>query len=340
MKAAFELETTAYNMYFSTTSGFRIDNIEFTPIEAFWKEYRDRSDKLLEKPSGKKLLEDNFWRRQEQHPTATVKIGLTCCEEDLEQEVERTKEILHNYSILLSFAHGHHVHFMGLDCYKGSGGSRKCFSTRGLGGRMGKPGIEPSNITGRGVEPFLIHTASLFKDSDFVERTQIRRAMIWYNEVQCLTEGMPFEAAFPSLWTTLEILAGAHALETGNELLKDAGRLDEIKRSFGATLRKLNVSQSASWLAKLTGYTSVMNRVRKLAKKYNLKQYEPELKRFYELRNVIVHGHSFKMGNDEVDCLLRLHRFAEKIILKILNFYDRKDMVHSAITRDDLRATR
>jgi hypothetical protein len=255
----------------------------------------------------------------------------------LDRAVELTKEILYDHSVLLTFAHGYHVAFgPALICYEGIGTNRRQSSIRGFMWRFGIPGIRPLNIFPEGIETYLRHCVPLMRNMEFLKKTQVKRAMIWYNSVECFES--VFETHFAFLWTALEILAGAHAECENNLELQSASMISEIRAEFSKLLEELNVCQIDSWVRKLSKYTLAIDRANELLRKYGLSQYEHELGPLYKLRNDIVHGHSFQISKEEVNKRFKLRRIIEKLILKILGFYDRRNCIHSAITMEDLLA--
>jgi len=333
MKASYELETPVFGMYFCGGKGFTIDNVEFLPNDEFWKKYLRNQYSFA---SARDLMEEHLL--EQEHQCA----GIACVrwlgfEEGLDKAVLITKEMLHDYSILLSFAHGHHVPFgTTLICYEGVGPNRKWSSTRGFMGRFGTPGIRPLNIVGSGIEAFLKNCFPLIRDSGFVERTQLKTAMIWYNQVECFES--VFQTQFAFLWTALEILAGAYADCRNNLELQSANRIDEIRARFSRLLEEMNVQQIDSWVAKITKWTLAIDRAKELLKKYGLSQYEDELRPLYDLRNAIVHGRSVQVNKENIDKRFKLRKIIEKLILTMLQFYDRKDLIHSGITNENLLA--
>ena len=61
----------------------------------------------------------------------------------------------------------------------------------------------------------------------------------------------------------------------------------------------------------------------------------------YKLRNDILHGREIKdkyNGESPFDVVLKCERLLAKVILKLLDFYDRQDLVHRAYLNQNLKA--
>ena len=340
LKKTLQFETYVYGMYFDKNE-FMIENTRFQRLEKCWSEYEQLKYGSPFNPSQRlgtdKMTGEVSWQNRH-YPTGLVTVTWLDFEETLREAIDKTVEVLRDHSMLLSFAHGHHVPFgPDMHCYEVNGANRQDVATERIMTRFGKPGIEPITLLRSGIEPFLRHCIPLFRDTEFVNRTQIKRGIMWYNDVECIEDPV-FETHYSFLWTALEILAGAYATETNNLKLESADRISEIRQSFEQALRYLDVRQPKAWVAKITDWTSILNRSRKLLNKYSLDKYAEYLSDLYGLRNQIVHGSPVEITQADHKRRFRLCRIIEKLTLKILGFYDRKDCIRSAIMNEDLLA--
>jgi hypothetical protein len=308
-------EYDVYNMYFHDRKGFAIENVDFIPLESFWQEYADvEMNPLSPEKAGKSLL----WRAYDTR-TGVARVSWNAADASPAEAPHRTNELLLDHRLLLSFAHGHHVFFEPRSRSPNDDRNRTCTYRPQSLSKLGAPPILPKTTDPNRVEALLRHCAPLFRDSGFLDRTQAKRGMVWYTMTECYWN-LPYEIRIPSLWTTLEILAGAHAIEKESNVLQSSDKLDEIKREVHALLVSRGICQPDKWVRKLTKHSLILDVVGEILDDFELPQEEKVLRPLYNLRNDIVHGEPVKYSRKVGEALLRLRRIAELLILRVLKF--------------------
>lgn len=304
--------------------GFTIDNVSFIPLEGHYD------------------LERNIQRERQHYQTGIAKVTfptrLGCS-----KAIEKAREILSDYSMLLSFAHGHHVCLHEYSCYEVENEVRKIKGRSIHAKWLGKPVGSP-NMLSPGFEAFLRNSIPLVHDKTFVERTGIVRAIEWYNEAMSLDV---LEVKFPALWIGLETLASAHTRSQKREPLLSDDEMKILREKFHDLVKfdlKIEPPERRDKLYRnVEGLQRepVKEKISYVLQQYGFEQYKSEIQISYDLRNALVHGMSLdsivKRFKNPFEIGRKLERILEKLILSILNFYENK-FVHSAIQRDDLLA--
>jgi len=318
-----EIEVRVFSMKF-WGKGFTIDNVSFIPLE----NHHD--------------IERRIQQERQHYQTGIAKvtfpIQLGCS-----KAVKMARERLSDYSMLLSFAHGHHVCFHEYSCYEVKNEVRK-FRGRTIHAKwLGKP-VGGPNMLSPGFEAFLRNSIPLVYDKQFVEKTGIVRVIQWYNEAMSLDV---LEVKFPALWIGLETLASAHTRSQKREPLLSDDEMKILREKFHDLVKfdlKIEPPERRDRLYRnVEGLKRepIKEKIFYILQQYGFEQYKSEIQISYDLRNALVHGMSLdsivKRFKNPFEIGRKLERILEKLILSILNFYE-NNFVHSAIQREDLLA--
>jgi hypothetical protein len=318
-----EVEVRVFSMEF-WGKGFTIDNVSFMPLENHYD------------------IERRIEQERKHYQTGVAKVTLPT-QLGCNKAIKRAREILSDYSMLLSFAHGHHVFFHEYSCYEVENEVRKSRGRTIHAKWLGKP-VGGPNMLSPGFEAFLRNSIPLVHDKTLVEKTGIARAIQWYNEAMSLDV---LEVKFPALWIGLETLASAHARSQKREPLLSADEMEMLRDKFHDLVKfdlKIEPPERRDKLYRnLEGLQRepIKEKVSYILQQYGFEQYKSEIEISYDLRNDLVHGMSLdsivERFKNPFEIERKLERILEKLILSILNFYE-NEFVHSAIQRDNLLA--
>ncbi|MBA7653337.1 hypothetical protein ES703_61185 [subsurface metagenome] len=329
------VKAKVFNMDFRM-EGFKRDNVEFRPLE----NYREIERKI---------------RKEKRHyQTGVVTVEIPKEKRVPNLAIEYAVSLLDKYSVLLRFAHNHDVFFDEFDYCS------KCIRARAdkypkpeegyvweqkelFGRRVGKATGLGANIHPRGIQEFFSTAMPKIQDEKFIEETGIYWALLWYNEAIAFDLNV-VEIRFPALWIALEILANSYTKTNPRDFIITEEKWRELKERFSETCRELNIPRDKmSKLQNALGYARsgwIVDKVNYLLQAYGFSQYTPEIPPLSRMRNDILHGRrlNYKSKPSPIDRMRKLERLLVKLILKILDFYDRTDLIPASILEDDLLA--
>ena len=250
-----------------------------------------------------------------------------------EDAVAYADKELQDYSTLISFSQGHDVPIGDLSCER---------VIRPLMGRTGRP-EGAIIIDSSGLSDFLTTALPLVRDTGYSSRTGIVRAIHFYNAAVNL-EYAVVEMQQPLYFAGLEILANAHYSVKPKSFVLDEQTWDSFQVDLGKMFDQKPIYLPAkNRVFGSVGFAraSISDKIENLASSLGLPDYTAEIAAIVKMRNDILHGRTISTNYEEnqiTDTLLKSRRLLEKMILKLLDFYDR-DHVHGAFSADDLRAT-
>ena len=262
--------------------------------------------------------------------------------EQWENAIEKTEEILDEFSIFLAFAYGHDVFFQNFRCYKSEEGSEELIGSRCRSMLLGKMHGGSNCFYPYGIQNFIDCGFENFLDEDFNKRFGIRRAILWYNL------GLDYEIAevtFSFHFIALEILANYFAKENPIEPSLSKENYLKLKRKLIILYGDLGITEWKDIHSKICGEIqriSIKNKISSLLKSdlYELNEYESIAHSFVDLRNMIFHeGHGdiVEEHGGWGTILRQIEKLLSKIILKNLNCYN-IDGLHASIISEDLLA--
>jgi len=270
------------------------------------------------------------------YPTGMLIVDIPSSEE--ENIDNYLNQIATNLWMILSFAHNHDVPICGWWYYKIENGKEIENGYRIGSIRMGKTGGGNCMNLYYGIDKFVQQAMPLIENDKFVENTNIKNAIGWYNESQNLSL---IEANFTALWISLETLAHAYEKTNPGKPLLSKAEWKKIQERLKPFFDHIEVERSKSILYNLTSLREqkIMDKITLLLndKKINLGQYTEEVKKYNEIRNTILHARpiDYSVKPNAIDYMSRLEKILEKIIFKMLDFYD-NEMIHGAIKSEDL----
>lgn len=288
-------------------------------------------------------IRKKFCQSREHFPTGIVAVKVP---ENIEPEkaIEYAVQELWDYEILLSFAQDRHVFFHGFECFEVEGDSKKLLEKTWHSIRTGKPrgvGI----IWQKGLEEFLKTGVPLLRDPDYNRKTRIKRALLLYNEASIMRTANVVEVEHPTLFVALEVLSNAHVKINPKTFLFSNTTWKELIQRVQDVLDELSVGpNSRSRILGSLGFAkqgSAKERIMYLLESLGLPTYEREITQMVDLRNDILHGRDLKEnydGESPIDVVIKCKRLLAKLILKLLRFYHREDVIHGAYLRSDLKA--
>jgi len=318
------VEAEVYSMDFWREEAFAHENVEFRPIEGY-REIREqiRTEKV-----------------HLQTGVATVRIPnhITNSEEAIQYAIS----LLGKYATLLRFALNHDVVFGECVCYELVGGERKQRQKTFLSLRVGKA-TGGANIYPWGLKEFISIVMPLIQDEKFINETGIYQTLLWYNEAVVFGPNV-IEIRFPTLWIALEILANSHAKTNPKVFVLTENEWRELMEQFSEILEKLKISggKANKLLGAMGNIKSgpIVDKINYFLEECGFPQYCSEIPGLNKLRNDILHGRHLNYNSkpSPIDQMQKLERLLTKLILKVLNFYDRADLIHISIPKDELLA--
>lgn len=317
-----EVEARIYSMKF-WGNGFRHENVDFIPLEG-WMNLYEKGQK------------ENV-----HYQTGLVKIRIPEEITDPIKAIEYSEKLMEDYSRLLSFALGHDVFFHEFTCNKITHSKTeqetKRLSSISIGVVRGIGGtIHPLSVA-----KFLEEAIPIIRSKDTVDKTGILRAINLFNAA---INSKYMETKYFLLWSSLEILANAHAKVDDSDYIfseKEWKELD-VENEFKDFVKDILKISDPSKRGRLYGKvrslrrTSISDSISKLLENHGLGQYKSETDKLREIRNDLVHGNNISYTELPYACR-KLTKLLGKLILKILNFYE-DALVHSSIKRDNLLA--
>ncbi len=309
-----------FNMdFWMMNKGFKHENVEFTPLENF-REIREE-------------------RKKSHRQTGLVTVD-NLDFNDPDEAFEYIFPFLEDYALLLSFAYGYHVFFNNFSFYEKIDDELKFVKSKSPTMRVGKPtGGGPIDLYG--IRDFIVATIPLIKNDEFVKKTGIKWALIWYNGANIFSNVT--EIKLFSFWVCLEILSNSFVDSNNKEffpkekwdLLQNRIReLMENELKFDEEIVNKSIN-----LVGLMRQGSTKERINCLLENYDFEMYIENIKIFNTIRNDISHGRqlNYELEPNPHEEMLKIDRLLSKLILKTLNFYDQR-CVHSSIHSENLRA--
>jgi hypothetical protein len=315
----FDVEANIYSMNFwGIDSGFFTEEAVFVPFKNHSKIEKQISDE------------------REHHPTGIVRVRVSAT--DCDEAIEKSSNLLTNYSSLLTFAEGHDVFFREYTCFEIENGKRAKKSTIIHSMRFGKA-VGSGVVNSWKIEQFIKTALPLVRNETYSEKTGIKLALLWSNEALNFNF---IEIKFSALWFALEVLANSHARANPKTFLLSNEEWSQLMTKFEDLLEALKVSRNAKpRLFGALGFArqgSIEDTIKYLLESYAFSQYSPEVRSFNEMRNTIFHGRPLSsLRIDPYDTMKKLERLIIKLILSILKFY-KEEFVHPVLLRDDLLA--
>jgi len=316
----FDVEANIYSMNFwGMDSGFSFEEVMFTP-------FGNHND-----------IEKRISDEREHYPTGIVKVHVSA--NDCDEAIEKTSNLLANYSALLTLAQGHDIFFREYTCFEIEGSERIKKSTIIHSMRYGRAvGEEIVNSWKTGL--FIKTALPLVRDETYSEKTGIKLALLWSNEALNLRF---IEIEFSALWFALEVLANSHARSNPRIYLLSQGEWDQLMAKFEELLEALRVGEGTRpRLFGALGFAkqgSIEDKIKHLLESYAFSQHSRNIRDFSEMRNAIFHGRPINsLRLDTYGMMKKLGRLVTKLILSILQSYN-AEFIHPALLRDDLLAT-
>jgi len=318
------VKAKVFSMDFWLIKSFVCDNIEFKRLDNY------------------KKIRDLIRKERQHYQTGTVTVRIPHEISDPDKSIDYTISLLDKCSMLLSFAHNHDVFFNEYTCYEVTDEKtepkRSCFASIVVGKATG-PG---PNIYSHGLERFISTTLPLIQNEDFNKETGISRAIVWYNEA--LDLGV-IETKFLALWMALEIAANSYSEANPRDFLLLKEEWNQLMKEFDKLLKRIKITSKEA-IDKLYGALGfarkghIVDRIAYLLSGYELSQYNSEIPTFNKMRNDILHGRTLDYSSkpSSVDNAIKLERLLVKLVLTILNFQDKVNLIHSSILKDDLLA--
>jgi len=262
---------------------------------------------------------------------------------EAEEAIDYAINELKDYEVLLSFAQKRHVFFHPFECFEVKDGVKRSLSKVIHSFRTGKPrgGII---VWQRGLEDFLRTGIPILRNADYNRKTGIKRAILFYNEA-CIMHPSVVEVMHPMLFAALELLSNAHLRNNPKSFLFSNKTWKEVTRKIRDALNQLSVDSNS--INRILGYLgfakhgSAKERIMYLLESNGFPTYESDLSQINDLRNDILHGRELRVdydGENPIDVMLKCERLLAKLILKLLDFYHRDDVIHSAFLNEDLKA--
>lgn len=323
MQTMYTVEAKVFNMDFWTET-LKHDDVEFRRVEGY-KEVR------------KKIMAE---KRAYQTGVVTVRIPDQIT--DQKEANQYASSLFRKYAALLKFAHNHEVFFSGYACYKHVGERRELKQRTHIGRRLGGKVTGGPNIYPYGLQEFIVATSPLIQDEKFIDETGIYWALRWYNESQIYLSGI--ETKFPALWISLEILANTYSRTNPKVFVLAENEWGRLMEKFVEILEKLEISKEKAdkLLGALGNIKSgpIVDKVNYLLEELGFRQYCSEIPDLNKMRNDILHGRRLKYDSQPspINQMRKLERLLTKLILKVLNFYDRTNLIRASILEEDLLA--
>ena len=309
----------------------------------FWnlKEIKFGNVTIFARPDFREIREE-VRRGEDNVYTGTVRVNVN---DKLtpEEAIEYTVEELHDFEILLSFAQNRDVFFNEYECFKIEENLKKSLIKEIRSIRTGKKKRIPI-IRQWGIEDFIKTGIPLLRNDDYNKKTGIKRALHFWVE-SCLFTPTVIEVDHALNFSALEVVANAHVDNNPKTFLFSEQIWDEISDRFRQLFDDLGIKGDSR--SRLLGSLmfpkqgSIKEKISYFLESIGLPKYEFELSQITDLRHDILHGHNIEdnyKGDDPMEVVLKGIRLLEKIILNLLNFYHRKDVIHGAYLREDLRA--
>lgn len=241
---------------------------------------------------------------------------------------------------LLSYAHGHHVFINWCTCYQLNSTQKTKRMASGRSMRVGEVKGAPRISFNK--EDFLRDAFPKIVDSKLKDETSILWAICWCNEADIFSQLSVLQIEFSINWIALEALANTNATHKSYETLLTNEQISKIRTLVRKFLREdSGITDSRSRSAvysnlKCIQRRRVVDKINLILEDYGLGQYKEEIPELNKLRNEILHGR-VPHNNQLVPAFRKLSRINEKLILSILDVYD-KQYIHHAIREDDLLA--
>jgi len=257
------------------------------------------------------------------------------------KNVDKVKEyslnLIDKLHLLISFAHGHDVPIHELLIYEVSDGRETLKAHEISSIWTGKPGASSLNVYPHGLDRFLNSAMPLISNEDFVSKTNVTLAILYYNLAVSVSL---LEIKFTTLWLGLEAMANAFYESNPKDLILTRDEWNDLKtqcRDYLTRIGKRDVYSKLLQNLQFLRSGTIKERIRYMLKdaKYQMQQYFPEVEIMYDnVRVPLFHGRRVDWTAN-FDKVYKLKRLMEKIIFKTLDFYD-NDMIYYAIKEDDL----
>lgn len=318
------VEADGYSIELWDQNGLQYENITLKPIE----NHREAVKKAK--------------NERKHYKTCIAEVEVNDVE-DCNSAIKESQEILDKLPFYLAFAFNHDVFFQNFKRYIVETGSTDFVSSSSRSMYVGKMRVG-YNISPDGFQNFIDRGFSNFLSEDFNKRTDVRRAILWYNVGRDFAYA-PAEITFASHFIVLEILAGCFANKNPIKPRLSEDISSKFKRKLKDLYQELGITEWENLHSDICSEIQRINikeKITALLKYYDLYQYERVAHNFVDLRNKIFHegqGDIIENYGGWAIVLKQIERLLVKLILKILDCYD-MDELHSSIKKDDLLARR
>lgn len=274
-----------------------------------------------QRPDASEIYKESL-KRKAHMETGEVSLEIEATGPD--EAIQKAKGILGSFSLALTFAYGHPVHFArhkaeGLD--EGETRSSEILDeTMRTGLREGSGGVvfDKSRVPDflRSVMPKLLNTK-------FLTDTGVETALLWAIE-PAYAPYMVGQLEFAIYWFALETMANAHAAAKDMEAFFEPSRFRGISRTLRKAARGIGLSpeegQKLGEALRVLHDRSTMDKVSILLRDLTLPAGQEEVRRFNRWRVDIVHGRR-PYSRQFVEDHRALVRLVERAILATLGVY-------------------
>jgi hypothetical protein len=297
-------------------NGFKIERI------ASWDEY--------------KRIRDKIGKEQTHYQTGWLTIDIPPEKGSIGEAKAFSVDLINKLHLLLPFSHGHDVPVNEFVFYRITDSHETLVGHEIDSIWTGKPGNSSRNVYSHGLNNFLNSAMPLISDPEFVKKTNVALAILYYNLAR---DSNFLESEFIALWLGLEAMANVfyECAPTDLVLTKEEWNgLKDMCKDYLEGIGKESVFagllQDISFLRRGTMKEKIAYMLQD--SKYQMQQYAAEIASMYDnVRVPFFHGRSIDWASN-YDTVFRLRRLMEKIILKTLDFFN--DDVNFAIRDVDL----
>lgn len=319
------VKSKVYSMDFFNAPTISALNVKFERVGTF-KEYYDLRQKIS--------------YEKKHYQTGMLSIDVPQKFKTIDQAKKYAYDLIFKLRILLSLCHDHDVPINEFIFFNTNTTGEEEIGHEFYANYFGEAGsstsffVRPNNI-GR----FLELSLNLLDDNEYVNNTEVRSALIFYN---LSSHSLFLEIEFSLLWMSLESLANAYydhnkvnEIITKDEWLELKNRcrayLNEIgkKEVYNSLLNNISVLRRGTIKERIEALFS--------DQKYHMMQYFEDVRNMYDnIRVPFFHGRIVDWANytNEVH---RLRRLIQKLLFKTLNFYE-NEPIEPVIKDPDLSA--
>lgn len=266
---------------------------------------------------------------------------------DVPRNIE-TVEAARNYSLnlisnlrsLLSFSHNYNVPIHELSIYRVKGNHEEQIGHERQTMWFGKPGSSARYVLPRDLNQFLQIALPLLNDDKYVSKTGIKTTLNYYNAT--LTSFLFLEIRFTLLWLSLEAMANAYYENNPTKEILTRQEWDLLKEKCKHHLTemdKLDVYETFLGKISVLRRGTIKEKIDALLsdKTIQMQQYSSRVRDMYdEMRVPFFHARVIDWATYSKELPL-LERLVEKLIFKLLDFYEKMPS-NSIIKDEDLSA--